>query len=88
MIVVSYNDFSENMNKYLAQASSFGLKILPQKKEKRKFFNIRGFSKTKSQPVVNERLEALKSIQGVLKDCEPITISEIREQRLSERYGL
>ena len=34
MIVVSYNDFSENMNKYLAQASSFGLKILPQKKEK------------------------------------------------------
>ena len=35
MIVVSYNDFSENMNKYLAQASSCGLKILPQKKEKR-----------------------------------------------------
>ena len=36
MIVVSYNDFSEDMNKYLAQASSYGLKILPQKKEKRK----------------------------------------------------
>ena len=34
MIVVSYNDFSEDMNKYLAQASSYGLKILPQKKEK------------------------------------------------------
>lgn len=36
MLVVSYDDFSENMNKYLAQASSFGLKILPQKKQKRK----------------------------------------------------
>ena len=36
MLVVSYNDFSENMNKYLAEASSYGLKILPQKKEKRK----------------------------------------------------
>ena len=36
MIVVSYNDFSENMNKYLAQASSCGLKILPQKKGKKK----------------------------------------------------
>jgi hypothetical protein len=36
MIVVSYNDFSEDMNKYLAQASSYGLKILPKKKEKRK----------------------------------------------------
>ena len=71
MLVVSYDDFSENMNKYLAQASSYGLKILPQKKEKRM-----------SKPVVSERLEALKSIQGVLKDCKPITISEIRGQRL------
>ena len=77
MLVVSYDDFSENMNKYLAQASSYGLKILPQKKEKRT-----------SKPVVSERLEALKSIQGVLKDCKPITISEIRGQRLSERYGV
>ena len=88
MLVVSYDDFSENMNKYLAQASSYGLKILPQKKEKRRFFNVRRFSKTKSQPAVSERLEALKSIQGVLKDCKPITIPEIREQRLSERYGV
>ncbi|MBR5401867.1 MAG: hypothetical protein IK102_08645 [Treponema sp.] len=44
--------------------------------------------KPKSQPVANERIEALKSIRGVLKDCKPITISEIREQRLSEKYGL
>ena len=36
MLVVSYNDFSENMNKYLAEASSYGLKILPSKKEKKK----------------------------------------------------
>ena len=36
MLVVSYNDFSADMNKYLAAASSSGLKILPQKKEKKK----------------------------------------------------
>ena len=43
MLVVSYDDFSENMNKYLAQASSCGLKILPQKKEKRKSFKTLSF---------------------------------------------
>ena len=46
MLVVSYDDFSENMNKYLAQASSFGLKILPQKKEKRKETRTSKFLKT------------------------------------------
>ena len=37
---------------------------------------------------VNEKLKALHSIKGVLKDCKPMTIEEIREERLSERYGL
>lgn len=36
MIVVSYADFSADMNKYLSEASTYGLKILPQKKERRK----------------------------------------------------
>lgn len=35
MLVVSYSDFSANMNKYLPTASVSGLKILPQKKEKK-----------------------------------------------------
>lgn len=35
MLVVSYSDFSANMNKYLSTASVSGLKILPQKKEKK-----------------------------------------------------
>ena len=36
----------------------------------------------------NERRTALQAIQGVLKGCKPLTIAEIREERLSERYGL
>lgn len=36
MIVVSYADFSADMNRYLSEASTYGLKILPQKKERRK----------------------------------------------------
>lgn len=36
MMVVSYADFSADMNKYLSEASTYGLKILPQKKERKK----------------------------------------------------
>ena len=36
----------------------------------------------------NERLNALKAIQGVLKGSRPMTVAEIREERLKERYGL
>ena len=36
MMVVSYADFSANMNKYLSEASTYGLKILPKKKERKK----------------------------------------------------
>lgn len=46
MIVVSYNDFSENMNKYLAQVPSYGLKILPQKKDNNRLSRKQKFLKT------------------------------------------
>ena len=42
----------------------------------------------KLSPAENERLKALKSITGVLKNCKPVTIEEIREERIRERYGL
>ena len=42
----------------------------------------------KLSAVENERLNALKSITGVLKNCKPVTIEEIREERIRERYGL
>lgn len=36
----------------------------------------------------SERLKALHAIQGVLKLSKPITIAQIREERLKEKYGL
>ena len=36
----------------------------------------------------NERINALKAIQGVLKGSRRMTIAEIREERLKERYRL
>ena len=54
MLVVSYNDFSENMNKYLAEASSYGLKILPHKKEKKKSLRTLKF------------INAMESVTGIL----------------------
>jgi len=56
---------------------------------------IRIVKKPKSQSVVkksqttgSERLNALKSLQGVLKSGKSMSLSEIREKRLAERYGL
>lgn len=46
MKVVSYTDFSANMNEYLSAASSFGLKILPQKKDHKKSSRHSKFIKT------------------------------------------
>lgn len=42
----------------------------------------------KSQTTGSERLNALKSLQGVLKSGKSMSLSEIREKRLAERYGL
>ena len=39
-------------------------------------------------PAKTERRKALQAIQGVLKGCKPMTIAEIREERLAERYGI
>ena len=41
-----------------------------------------------SQTSGSERLKALHSLQGILKGAKPTTISEIREERLKERYGI
>ena len=41
-----------------------------------------------TQTVGSERLKALHAIQGVLKLNKPITIAQIREERLKEKYGL
>ena len=35
-----------------------------------------------------ERMEAIKAISGILHMEKPMTIKEIREERLRERYGL
>ncbi|MCR5400199.1 MAG: hypothetical protein K6E78_01235 [Treponema sp.] len=40
------------------------------------------------QTLGSERLKALHAIQGVLKLSKPMTIEQIREERLKERYGL
>lgn len=41
-----------------------------------------------TQAAGSERLKALRAIQGVLKLSKPITIAQIREERLKEKYGL
>ena len=45
MLVVDYSDFSANINKYLEAAAVSGLKILPQKKEKKLSARQRKFAK-------------------------------------------
>ena len=44
--------------------------------------------KPKSQITASDHLKALQSLQGVLKNTKPMTIEEIREERLSKRFGL
>ena len=41
-----------------------------------------------TQTVSSQRLEALHALQGVLKLSKPISIAQIREERLKERFGL
>lgn len=45
MLVIGDSDFSTNMNKYLETAAISGLKILPQKKEKKLSARQRKFAK-------------------------------------------
>ncbi len=41
-----------------------------------------------TEAIGDKRIKALHAIQGVLKTANPMTIAEIREERLKERYGL
>ena len=41
-----------------------------------------------TQTVSSKRLEALHALLGVLKLSKPISIAQIREERLKERFGL
>lgn len=41
-----------------------------------------------TQTIGDKRIKALHAIQGVLKTCRPVTIAEIREERIKERCGL
>ena len=68
MFVVSYSDFFSNPNLYKEQAENYGLKILPQKKEK------------KIPKSIQKKLAALDAVIGIL----PSDIDErkIKSERL------
>ena len=40
-----------------------------------------------TQAISSKRLDALHALQGVLKLSKPMTIAQIREDRLKERFG-
>lgn len=69
MFVVSYSDFFSNPTLYKEKAENYGLKILPQKKEKK-------YSRR-----VQKKMAALNAVIGIL----PSDIDEeaIKTQRLS-----
>lgn len=54
MIVVSYADFSADMNKYLSEASTYGLKILPEKKDR------------KQSSKHNRFVQAIDAVSGII----------------------
>lgn len=54
MIVVSYSDFFENPNKFKDCASRYGLKVLPQKKQKK--FSLR----------IQKKLDSLSAVAGLI----------------------
>ena len=43
---------------------------------------------SRPMPTGTERLQALKSLQGIIKGARLTSIAEIKEERLKERYGL
>ena len=68
MFVVSYSDFFSNPTLYKEQAENYGLKILPQKKEK------------KLSSRVQKKLNALNAVIGILPNT--IDESKIKSERL------
>lgn len=71
MLVVSYSDFFANPAQYKEKAETFGLKILPKKKEK------------KISSRIQKKLDALHAVIGIL----PEDIDEIKtkDERLSRQ---
>lgn len=71
MLVVSYSDFFANPSQYKEKAETFGLKILPKKKEK------------KISSRIQKKLDALHAVIGIL----PEDIDEIKtkDERLSRQ---
>ena len=71
MLVVSYSDFFANPTLYKDKAESFGLKILPKKKEK------------KISRRIQKKLDALHAVIGII----PGDIDEVKmkEERLSRQ---
>ncbi|MBR1404240.1 MAG: hypothetical protein IJ558_08665 [Treponema sp.] len=71
MLVVSYADFFANPAQYKEKAETFGIKILPKKKEK------------KISRRLQKKLDALHAVIGIL----PADIDEnkIKEERLARQ---
>lgn len=46
------------------------------------------FARQRQKPTAEERRAALKELQGILKGAKPMSVKEIREERLAERYGI
>ncbi len=71
MIVVSYTDFFEDPSKFKETASLYGIKVLPQKKEK------------KLSRSVQKKLDALNAIAGIIP--QNIDASELLKERKLEK---
>lgn len=65
-----------------------GSEILIRLVEKPKEQIVKQPTEQKRKPTDEERMEAIKAISGILHMDKPMTIKEIREERLRERYGL
>lgn len=71
MIVVSYSDFFENPAKFKDTASRYGLKVLPQKKQK------------KVSRRIQKKLDSLNAVAGLIPseiDAEKILAARKTEK--------
>ena len=71
MIVVSYADFFANPSQYQTRAQSEGIKILPQKKEK------------KLSRRQKKALEAFEAVKGILP--ADLDVEKIMEERYARQ---
>lgn len=70
MVVVSYSDFFENPSKFKECASRFGIKILPQKKQKKISYRVQ------------KKLNSLNAIAGMIPT--EINAEELLQKRKFE----